>query len=190
MSYELKLHLFLAIMLAIVTYSAVRSANRSDSHAPFHQVQLLPVYLSVLLGLSLLTRGSLVSAEEIFQLLLRILPILSVYYILLLAVMPVCRTYLTPQSCALLWFLPTFLYVCLLPGVEDVMPAITVITLSRRTLQVCGLIWLTGFTAVMIWKISSHLWFRHKIVKSSREIKDEAILNLWKMQQASAKLDP
>ena len=190
MSYELKLQLFLSGALAFVTYFAVKSVNRTDRNMPFNQVQMLPMHISVLLAMALLTRGRFINAEEIFQLLLRLLPFISVYYSLLLAAMPLCRKYLTPPSCVVLWLLPNFLYFYLVPGLSELAEPLTVIFISRCSLRVLGIIWLAGFTAVMVWKVGSHLWFRRKITASSREITDERILNLWNMAQAASNMDP
>lgn len=190
MTYELKLRLFLAIAMAVATFFSVKSINRTDRCLPFDKSTLLPTYFGVLAVMSLLTEGRFFPMERIFPALFQIFLSISLYYILLFVTLPLFREKLTPQSCTLLWLLPDFLYLFMVPNFDSLAKPVVTISISRSLLLACGQIWFVGFLAVMIWKIVSHLLFRYGIVKHSQEITDETIISMWKDAQTELQLDP
>ena len=86
--------------------------------------------------------------------------ILSVYFALLLAVMPLLRRRFSARACAVLWLVPAFLS-------WQANALLSVTPLPRRTiyvprsaLPVIGGVWLAGFLAVGGYYLISHLRFR------------------------------
>ncbi len=99
-----------------------------------------------------LTRFAALAADVIL--------LLSVYYILLMALLPLLRRWFSARACAVLWLAPAFLS-------WQANTLISTLPLPRRTLYVphgalpaIGAVWLAGFLSVGGYYLISHLRFR------------------------------
>ncbi len=105
--------------------------------------------------------------------------ILCVYFVLLLALLPLLRRWVSARACAVLWLVPAFLVwqggtlIRTLP-----MPRRTVY-IPRGALPVIGGVWLAGFCAVGGYYLISHLRFRARVWRSAHPERDGAVLALW-----------
>lgn len=103
---------------------------------------------------------------------------ISLYYLILLLVIPFLRKYLSARSCAELWMLPTLLYMAEHSFMSLPEPFL-VITLPNGFIKNMMAIWFVGFLTVFLGYILSHLFFRHRILKNAVPVKSEEILDVW-----------
>ena len=105
--------------------------------------------------------------------------LLSVYFVLLLALLPLLRRWFSARACAVLWLVPAFLS-------WQVGTLIRTLPLPRRTiyvprgaLPVIGAVWLAGFLAVGAYYLISHLVFRARVRETAVPERDPDTLALW-----------
>ena len=191
-----KTWLICAFLMAVAAYASVTAVNRRPHRAAwlygklkyssFGNVLILPIYLCTVFSMDVLLDGWGRAAEEFLISGFGILLSMTVYYICLIPALPFLRNHFRARTCALLWLLPNFLYLYIIGKVMTRSHPLLVLPVPLTAVKAAGLIWLTGFAAVLAWKIGSHLWFRHQIVDSGHEITDETILELWKEEQLAA----
>ena len=76
----------------------------------FAAVETLPTMLVMYLAISLAIGGRELAMQYLLGLLLRVFLLIGVYYVLLLAVLPLLRRHISARVCAVLWLLPGYLY--------------------------------------------------------------------------------
>ena len=76
----------------------------------FAAAETLPTMLVMYLAISLAIGGREMAVQYLLGLLLRVFLLIGVYYVLLLAVMPLLRRHISARVCAVLWLLPGYLY--------------------------------------------------------------------------------
>ena len=76
----------------------------------FAAAETLPTMLVMYLAISLAIGGREMAVQYLLGLLLRVFLLIGVYYVLLLAVLPLLRRYISARVCAVLWLLPGYLY--------------------------------------------------------------------------------
>ena len=104
---------------------------------------------------------------------------LSVYFFVLLLLLPVLRRFFSARACATLWLLPVFLlYITHIPAQFSFVPKVT-IYIPQALLDAFLVIWAAGFAAVFLWKLFSHFRFKHHIMTGAELITDESILAVW-----------
>ena len=135
---------------------------------------LLPFALLLITVLSICLAGPVMTFRLLLPLFSTLFLQSSLYYALLLPVMPFLRKRISARTCAVLWLLPTFLYYIFYTAMELSEPR-WVIHLPGKTIWILLGIWLVGFVAVMIWKIAEHLAFRRSILKGAREVYDPVL---------------
>ncbi|MBR5538142.1 MAG: M56 family metallopeptidase [Clostridia bacterium] len=137
-------------------------------------MSMAPVYFAIL--------GFKDGAWELMDLLLEAMILLSIYYAVLLLVLPLLRRIVSARACATLWLLPSFLY--WLPHMWRNYPVIpkVVLRMPHRWAEILGVVWLVGFVAVLAWKITGHLLFRREVLTDAYEVTDHAILELWERE--------
>ena len=108
---------------------------------------------------------------------------LSVYFLLLLALLPLLRRFISARACALLWLVPVFLFwqahmlIRVMP-----MPRWT-IYIPRRALPIVGAVWFAGFLAVGGYYLLSHLSFRRRVRSAAHPERDAAVLAQWEAER-------
>ena len=112
-----------------------------------------------------------------------VLLILSVYFVLLLILLPILRKSFSARACAVLWLVPAFLSWqahILLQTIP--IPRLT-LYIPGQLIPVIGAVWLAGFVLVGGYYLISHLIFFANVRKISEDEADPKILALWKKQQ-------
>ena len=155
---------------------APNQPSRGSQLPSFLTCWLIPLYwLLLLLDVFSQTPGDLL-ADAAFSLCVQFLGLLSLYDLLLLALLPLLRRWVLPQTCALLWLLPTYLYFLR----HNVKAApLHVLEVPDLPVGALLLLWLAGFAGVLGWKIRSHLRFRRRLLAEARPVEDAATLALW-----------
>ena len=142
----------------------------------------LPLLMLIYPILGAVVGGAQMAAQLTLGLLLRVFLEMGVYYVLLMAVMPWLRRWVSARVCAMLWLLPDWIYVFVgrldLPtdGKKLVLHA------PGTLVYVLLAVWTVGAVGVMVWKIGSHLAFRHRILKNAVPVADRQTLHVWELE--------
>lgn len=137
---------------------------------------LLPAIVATIIGVMLLRFGPGQNFERVLTgyAFAVFLP-MTIYYALLLAVLPRLREHIRPIGCASLWLLPDALYivgyrvgVCNAPRLLLPVPQVLLTWLFR--------IWLAGFLLFLTRAILSHMAFRRLLLAKSQPCEDPQIL--------------
>lgn len=125
----------------------------------------LPMYLALFLIIFVLVMGwqGLVSA---LYFVLPIVLLLSIYYVFLLVLLPLCRRFFHARDCALLWVLPSALFYCgyhlkwrPVPGWIFYIPPIA--------LKGFLVVWVCGFVVLMAYYLLSNHRYRRQLLAAA-----------------------
>lgn len=149
----------------------------------FVEPLLLPLAVGILLvllpvGLALVGNGQL-WGQRMGQLGLVFVHV-SVYYALLLLLLPLLRRVVSAQACAVLWLLPSVLYLIVMQDVYQWATPRIVLPLPLRVLCPALILWGCGFVGAMGRQLLSHLGLRRALRSSGRELEDPWVLGLWR----------
>ena len=156
----------------------------------FAAAEMLPTMLVMYLVISFAIGGREMAVQYLLGLLLRVFLLIGVYYVLLLAVLPLLRRHISARVCAVLWLLPGYLY--FLAQVSSVQRAdpggerMLVLHASGTLVTVLLAVWAAGAIGVFAWKIISHLRFRRCVLKDAVVVRDEPTLTVWRAELARA----
>ena len=185
--------LFLASILAVAAGWGFQNRCRDETeyyvrkHKPGRKTALvdpllLPLYLAILLGGGLLFNGFSFTGTLMVRLCSVLLLYISIYFALLLCLLPLLRHFISARACATLWLLPNLLYMVISVSSVETNPLL-VLTLPRRWLTLSAWVWLAGFICVLLWQILSHLRFRHALLQNAIPAEDESVLSQWSREQ-------
>ena len=147
---------------------------------------MLPSYILVVLGMGLVMPGLFhLDSRGVFQLLAGQLGLLflhiSVYYALLLLLLPLLRRVISARACAALWLIPTFLYVMTYQqSIQHT--ALAALPLPRPLLLPALALWALGFVGVVGWQVLSHLSLRRTLLRTGQPLEDPEVLRQWNME--------
>lgn len=147
---------------------------------------MLPSYILVVLGMGLVMPGLFhLDSRGVFQLLAGQLGLLflhiSVYYALLLLLLPLLRRVISARACAALWLIPTFLYVMTYQQ-RIQHTALAALPLPRPLLLPALALWALGFVGVVGWQVLSHLSLRRTLLRTGQSLDDPEVLRQWNME--------
>jgi len=103
---------------------------------------------------------------------------ISIYYIVLLLLLPLFRRFISAWACATLWIIPNMLYVTYYPIKYIAYPRLT-ITVPHQWLSTLIWIWAIGFVCVIVWQFISHFKYRNFLLKNAEKFTDNTILSSW-----------
>ena len=149
---------------------------------------MLPMILLILLAMMLILDGGRAAGRFFLGLYVNLFFQISLYYVLLLLLLPLLRRYFQARSCASLWLLPTMLYCTVYNFMELSHPA-WVLRLPAGWLPGLALLWAAGFFGVLLWRTIIHLRFRRDILRCAQSVEDlEAweVYNLWEQLHREA----
>ena len=161
---------------------AGREEHERPRFLPFGGYYYLPMMMLLYPILGVIVGGAQMAVQLTLCALMRVFLELGVYYVLLMAVMPWLRRWVSARVCAMLWLLPDWIYVFVgrldLPtdGKKLVLHA------PGTLVYVLLAVWAVGAVGVMVWKIGSHLAFRHRILKNAVPVADRQTLHVWELE--------
>ncbi len=138
---------------------------------------LLPCFLLLLLCFQLF----LPSADFLSPIALILLGYLSLYFALLLLLLPLLRRFFSAKACASLWLLPNLLY--LLFNLDRMFAPRIILPLPFAFRPWMVVVWLSGFVLMLLWQTVTHLRFRRRVLKDAVLVTDEKGLRLWQEAQ-------
>ncbi len=152
-----------------------------QKYAPYSLPSTLPMVILAIFLLSVFMVGFSKTISLAFPHFLGIFIHISLYYALLICVLPFLRRHFTARACAALWMLPNILYISLY-GIMEVNAPLLVLQLPTSILSALLWIWLVGFTGVLLWQIGAHLRFRSQILNDSVPVTEPEILSVWQQE--------
>lgn len=147
-------------------------------YLPYISGSLLPLFLLAVTVMGLFSYGVMDTARMILSMCFSIFLHISLFYLVLILILPVLRKYISARACAMLWLLPNYLYFTNLGYMKLPSPK-WIITVPGKLVWILFSAWLAGFVAVLLWKILGHLVFRHKVLKDSVPVSDPNVMALW-----------
>ena len=110
---------------------------------------------------------------------------ISVYYVVLLFLLPFLRKQISSRACAMLWMIPNYLYFTQQTAMRVQRP-LWVIHTSEWIIWFLFCLWASGFILILGWKVIAHLVFRRNILKGSEAICDPAVLDVLQQEIQNA----
>ena len=161
---------------------AGREEHERPRFLPFGGYYYLPMMMLLYPILGVIAGGAQMAVQLTLCALMRVFLELGVYYVLLMAVMPWLRRWVSARVCAMLWLLPDWIYVFV--GRLDLPTDGKKLVLHAPGVLVYVLlgIWAVGAVGVMVWKIGAHLVFRRRILKNAVPVTDRQTLHVWEIE--------
>ena len=155
-------------------YESIKRGRKTCLMEPL----MLPLCLLVI-TVTLLILGGVDALSIIPGKLVQLFLHISVYYALLLLLLPLLRRVISALACGMLWLVPTLLYFSIYISGHEIRP-LYVITLPRRYLPIISAVWACGFAAVMLWQLISHLSFRRFLLRNAEHFRDTNAVSIWR----------
>ena len=193
------LRVFWALFLAgIVAYAFHRSwrwehgasmpealFGDSKSRSKETIVWLDPAYLPLLLLVILLIFASMDGMDggkRFLSLSLDVMIVISVYFLLLIFLLPIFRRYFSARACATMWVLPVFMFWQAHILLQNAPVPSFVIYIPSHILDALFFIWVMGFIVVFAGKFLSHAIFRRRVMAASYPARNEEGLALFESE--------
>lgn len=161
---------------------AGREEHERPRFLPFVGSYYLPTLMLLYPILGAISGGAQKAVQLTLGLLLRVFLEAGIYYVLLLAMMPRLRRWVSARVCAMLWLLPDWLYVFAGRPDRPTDGKMLVLHAPGVLVHVLLAIWAVGAVGVMVWKIGSHLAFRRRILKNAVPVTDRQTLHVWEIE--------
>lgn len=189
--------LFLAVMVAAafrVSWKLENGKKTMENSRTDTTVWIDPVIFVVLLILQLvLVLVCYVNSTgftRAFALLIDIFLFVSIYFTLLLLLLPVLRKHYTARTCATLWLIPVFLFYqpYMVSNITIELPY-AVFYVPENIMELLFGIWLAGFLIILAVQVASHLSFSRELKSDSRPVEDPAVTHLWERGMKKIRLN-
>lgn len=148
------------------------------SYLPYYPAMLLPLFVVMLLAVLTPIQGFVRAAEETLSACAGLFVHISLYYLVLLALMPHLRGRISARACAMLWVIPNLFYLTAQSILAPARPWY-VITLPGHGWTLLLWVWLAGLVGVLGWHIVQHLRFRRRILAPAVPATDPLTLYVW-----------
>ena len=142
-------------------------------------VWLDPSFLPLLLLVVLIIYGAMDGmdgVERFMFLSLDVMIVISIYFLLLIFLLPVFRRYFSARACATMWILPVFMFWQVHVLFQNAPVPRFVIYVPSNILKALFLVWVIGFVIVFTGKFISHFIFRHRVMSASISVRDPEVL--------------
>ena len=163
-------------------YDPEAGTEVSDTHRqkylPYIPGCLLPGFLLGITVLSAVYYGGAGAARMLLSSCFGIFLHISLYYLILLLILPFLRKIISARACAMLWLIPNYLYIIHQSYMELPSPLL-VFTAKGNLAWILFGIWLVGFVLVLLFKCIQHLIFRRHILRDASPVTDPEILKVW-----------
>ena len=150
-------------------------------------VLMLPCIILMIFVISMTRLGLRECVEVIMALCFEIFLQISIFYMMLLLLLPLLRRYFSAKACAILWILPTFLYYVTYSTMNNAEPLL-VITIPNKVVNIITIIWSAGFLLVFSYYIVSHFHFRKYILSNTTFMTDEKARIIWAEEKRYANI--
>ena len=160
---------------------AETSAEGEQKYLTIIHGAMLPTVLLTLILLALVFYGMAPSIKMALTMCFDIFLHISLYYPVLIMVLPFLRKRISARACAMLWLLPNYLYITQQSYMELPQPLVT-LHVSSKLITALLAIWFLGFVLIFTWNIVKHLFFRRTILKNAVPVTDPEVLDLFQKE--------
>ena len=108
---------------------------------------------------------------------------ISVYFLVLLLLLPLLRRSFSARACATLWLLPVFLFYQLYLLIRTSNTPLFFIYIPGVVLRIFSILWMIGFVVVFVGNIISHLIFRLDMLKDASTVTEPEVIAQWQEAQ-------
>ena len=150
--------------------------------APIIFPMLLPLFFAMLLPEMAILTDLRFAAETLLGLFFSVFLQICLYDMVLLAVLPLLRRFISARTVAVLWLLPNYLYITAQSFLRRTEPKL-VWYVDGAGLQIAVWIWAAGFALVFLSGIVQHLVFRRKLLRGAQPVDDPEVLKSWEWMQ-------
>lgn len=170
--FRILIFLGLSLLMAGTVYSRYDALMGNDgipdlgnhpSYLPYYPAMLLPLFTVMLLVVLTPILGVVRAADLSLSIFGGLFVHISLYYLVLLALMPHLRDRISARACALLWLIPNLFYLTMQTTVSPPRPWL-IIPLPGHGWTLLLWVWLVGLVGVLAFHIVQHLRFRHRIL--------------------------
>ncbi len=154
------------------------SETERQKYLPYIPGSLLPMFLLVITLLGAYFYGFLGAARMTLSACFGIFLHISLYYLVLLLILPFFRKRISARACAMLWLIPNYLYITHQSYMELPSPLFVITAKGNITWILFG-IWLAGFALILLWKCADHLVFRCQVLKDAKSVSDLDVIQVW-----------
>lgn len=140
---------------------------------------VLPFMLVSLSILYFFMYGFSEGKEYILSVGMEIFMFISIYFTLLIFLLPVLRKYYTARTCATFWLIPVFLFYQPNMLYDITITPKAVFYIPEVIMKALLYIWMTGFIVIFSSQIISHIRFTWKLKKYSYLVEDGEITEKW-----------
>ena len=141
----------------------------------------LPWILLAILILFAMTDG-MNGIARFLSLSLDVMLVISIYFLLLLLLLPVFRRYFSARACATMWILPAFLFWQIHILLQSVLVPVFVIYIPKHVLNTLFLVWGIGFALVFAGRIIEHMLFRRKVMSVAYPVHNSEVSQLFEQE--------
>lgn len=170
--FRILIFLGLSLLMAGTVYSRYDALMGNDgipdlgnhpSYLPYYPAMLLPLFTVMLLVVLTPILGVVRAADLSLSIFGGLFVHISLYYLVLLALMPHLRDRISARACALLWLIPNLFYLTMQTTVSPPRPWL-IIPLPGHGWTLLLWVWLVGLVGVLAFHIVQHLRFRRRIL--------------------------
>ena len=153
----------------------------------FMPVFILPIILLTIFVLSAVLLGFGNTVEMMLALCFEIFVHISIFYMILLLVLPLLRKHFSARACAELWILPCFMAYATYSFMNNSEPLL-VLSLPNKVVKIAVIIWMIGFLFVFGYYIFSHFRYRKIILSDTLFMTDESARRIWNEEKRYANI--
>lgn len=136
----------------------------------------------LLLGAIALLDNTRITLNSALPLLFGIILNISIFFLILILVLPLIRKYISAKTVAVLWLLPNFLYLTLYNYMTLDKPRL-IVDIGRIPLQMAAFVWIIVASAVFAYYLIGHFVFRFRLLHNAKNLEDAKIRQLWENMQ-------
>ena len=137
----------------------------------------LPLFLAWLFVVFILVMGWQ-GFEDALYFTMPIVLILSIYYVVLLALLPLCRRFFRARDCALMWILPSALFYSSYQNLWRPVPR-WLLYIPPTVLKMFMVVWVSGAVGLMVYYLLNNYRYRRLLLNVSYPAEDAAKALWW-----------
>lgn len=192
------LSLILAVLISVmISISAAGEQEKRGADGtmyrkfrPYINGLTLPIWITTFFLMNLLFDGWQKTSMWLLGFVVQIVVVMTLYYGLMLLLLPVLRKHISARVCSTLWLVPTIMGLALAQRVfwNETIPR-WVISIPSGWGRRLVLIWIVGTVAVLGWNTLAHLRFRREILADAKPVTEERVLRVWEQELSAADIN-
>lgn len=174
---KIPMHIIYALIYAICFVIEIEILKNSKKlkYQPYMYGSRIPLFLMTILILK-----TIINQKYLISFCFTILPMISIYYTLMVLISPKLRKHVQERSMLILWLMPSFLI--LYPYLQSSSKAMFYFHIPLNLIIWIICIWIIGFITVLLYTSLQHIHVRKIILKDCMVVNDERVLHIWKQE--------